>query len=146
MRTDRCAANAVEAYKSSATHGAAALTAMTKEGAFFPDRGTSRIKNVTKRVFGYLNFWGAKIAVKRPSDRFKVGCPYSTDSELCGHTRHVNEFYHVISQLCPKIGPLISRCFSRSTNLGSRTHFCRVSQHSLEFDYPLSFKEHSTVL
>ena len=37
-------------------------------------------------------------------------------------------------------------CFSRSTNLGSRTHFCRVSQHSLEFDYPLPFKEYSTVL
>ena len=28
----------------------------------------------------------------------------------------------------------------------SRTHFCRVSQLSLEFDYPLPFKEYSAVL
>ena len=116
------------------------------EVTVFPERSTSHTKNVTNGYLDTLSFWGTKIAVQRPSDLFRVGCPHSTDSELCGHTRHVNQFHHVISQLCPKIGPLISRCFSRSTKLASRTHFCRVLQHSLEFDYPLPFKEHSTVL
>ena len=90
---------------------------------FFPERATSHTKNVTKRVFGYPKFWGTKRAIKLPSDLFKVGCPHSTDSELCGHTRHVNQFHHAISQLCPKIRPLISRCFSRSTTSASRTLF-----------------------
>ena len=75
-------------------------------------------KNVTNPNFGYPEFWGTKIAVQRPSDRFKVGCPHSTDSELSGHTRHVNQFHHVISQLCPKICPLISRCFLKANKIG----------------------------
>ena len=54
---------------------------------FFPDRATSHTKKVTNPNFGYPDFWGTKIAVQRPSDRLRVGCPHSADSELCGHTR-----------------------------------------------------------
>ena len=87
-------------------------------GVFFPGPSTSHTKNVTNGYLDTLSFWGTKIAVQRPSDLFRVGCPHSTDSELCGHTRHVNQFHHVISQLCPKIGPLISRCFLKVNKIG----------------------------
>ena len=88
------------------------------ERTFFPEWATSHTKSDTNGYLGTLDFWGTKIAVQRPSDRFKIGCPHSTDSELCGHTRHVNQFHHVISQLCPKIGPLISRCFLKVNKIG----------------------------
>ena len=96
----------------------AAKAMHTCKVTFFPEAATSHTKNVTKRVFGYPESWGAKRAVKPPSDLFKVSCPHSTDSELCGHTRHVNQFQHVISQLYPKIGPLISRCFLKVNKIG----------------------------
>ena len=72
---------------------------------------------------GYPEFRGTKISVQRPSHRFRVGCPHSSNSELCGHTRHVNQFHHVISQLCPKIGPLISRCFLEVNKIGLADSF-----------------------
>ena len=88
-------------------------------GRFFPERATFHTKNVTKQNFGNPEFWGTKIAVQRPSDRFRNGCPHSTDSEL----RHVNQFHHVILQLCPKIGPLISRCFLKVNKIGLADSF-----------------------
>jgi len=50
-----------------------------------------------------IKFWaplvlGQKRALSGPSNLFRVGYPYSTDSELCGHARHVNQFHHVILQ------------------------------------------------
>ena len=95
----------------------------TARGAFFPERATSHTKNVTNPNFGYPEFWGTKIAVQRPSDRFRVGCPHSSDSALSGNTRYVNQLYHVISQLCPKIGPLISRCFLTVNKIGLSDSF-----------------------
>ena len=79
---------------------------------FFPGRATPHIKTSP------TGFWGTKIGVQGPADLFRVGYPHSTDSELCGHTRHVNQFQHVISQLCPKIGPLISPCFLKVNKIG----------------------------
>ena len=57
---------------------------------------------------------------------FRVWCPQSTDSENWGHTRHVNQFQHAISQSCVNIGLLT---LSGSSNLAARSNirrFCYV--------------------
>ena len=113
----------------------------------FSGTPTSHIKKRHQRKFEYPLSWVTKWAPKTPFDLFLVGCPQSRDAFKWGYTRHVNQFHHAISQCWLNFGPLISGCFSRSRNLGSRTNLCWVSQLSLEFDYPLlSFKEYSTLL
>ena len=75
----------------------------------FSLKGPPLIQNRTPtQISGTLSFGAQKGLFNFLPTFFKVGYPHSTDSELCGHTRHVNQFHHVISQLRPKIGPLIS--------------------------------------
>ena len=106
-------------------------------------RATYRTKRDTKPKFGYPFSWVAKLTPKTPSDIFRVEGPQSTDSSDCGPTRHVNQFHHAISQCWPNFGP---STFSRSTNLGSRAIFCRLSPFSFEFDYPLPLKSTALVM
>ena len=72
-----------------------------------------------------IKFWvplmlGHKKGPLESPDLFRVGCLHSTDSELCGHAKHVNQFHHVISQRYPNFGALT---FSASTKLGLQRFF-----------------------
>ena len=71
-------------------------------GGTFSERPTSRTKTSPTQILVGPVF-GSHLEI-RP---FLGCCPQSTDSEVCGHARHVFQFHHAISQLCPKIGPLI---------------------------------------
>ena len=61
-------------------------------------------------------------------------------------TRHIHQFHHAISKCAPKLVHWFVDASQGHQFFGSWTHFCRVSQHSLEFDYMLPFKEYSTIL
>ena len=85
-------------------------------GEIFPEWITPHTKMYTKPKLEYTFSCHTKRTPKNPSDLFRVECPQSTYSADWGHTRHVNQFHHVISQSCVKIGPLT---FSRSTKLAA---------------------------